>query len=200
MEKTTKEKAEKIKKIIVGAAEQSKETIREIIVSNNKIMDSALDSNSKVFKSIKEKLSQQEIPDHVSDSIKKTFGQSVELAEETLDGIIRHYMRQLEAAIDFHVQLIDAILESNSTNAGELVELIRKNFEASQSSILENANEMIAFYNRHTNLALNFGKKFEENIHSQIESFFAIQNKGLSSFSSLVTDWWRQDEKEQASA
>ena len=132
MEKTTKEKAEKIKKIIVGAAEQSKETIREIIVSNNKIMDSALDSNSKVFKSIKEKLSQQEIPDHVSDSIKKTFGQSVELAEETLDGIIRHYMRQLEAAIDFHVQLIDAILESNSTNAGELVELIRKNFEASQ--------------------------------------------------------------------
>ena len=113
---TLNEKAEKIKNTIKGTAEKSKETIREIIDSNTKYIGAALDSNKKIIDSIKEKLNQQEIDDSVTDTLKSTFGKSIELAEDALDSIINSYTRQMELNVDFNTKLVDTIKESNIEN------------------------------------------------------------------------------------
>jgi hypothetical protein len=189
---TLNEKAEKIKSTIKGTAEKSKETIREFIDSNTKNIDAALDSNKKIFDSIKEKLDQQEMEDTVTETIRHTFGKSVELAEDALDSIINSYTRQMELNVDFNTQLVDAIKESKSENHEKVLTLIHDNFEASRQLTINNTKEILEFYNKHTNLAVNFNKKFGKNIEVQLDSMFAIQNKGLNKFTDWASDWWKQ--------
>ena len=166
---TLNEKAEKIKSSIKGTAEKSKETIREFIESNTKNIDAALDSNKKIFDSIKEKLNQQEIDDSVTDTLKNTFGKSVELAEDALDSIINSYTRQMEMNVDFNTKLVDAVKESKNEHPEKILELIRENFEASHQLTIRNTKEILDFYNKHTNLAVNFNEKFGESINIHIE-------------------------------
>ncbi|HEY4799385.1 MAG TPA: hypothetical protein VII99_09950 [Bacteroidia bacterium] len=197
MEKTLNDRAEKIKKVINGTAEKSKETIKEIIVSNNKLMDEALNSNAKVFKSIKEKLGQQEVDDQLTDNLKNTFSKSVELAEDALDSIINSCTRQMELTVDFNTKLVDAIKESNPKNADAFLKLIHDNFEATHKLTINNTREIMDFYNKHTNLALNFNKKFEENVNAQVEALFDLQSKGLNRFTDWASQWWKIGQNEK---
>ncbi|MGB3948354.1 MAG: hypothetical protein WBM13_10230 [Bacteroidia bacterium] len=194
---TLNEKAEKIKNNIKTTAEKSKETIREIISANTKNIGEALDSNKKIVDSIKEKLNQQEIEDSVTDTVKSTFGKSVELAEDALDSIINSYTRQMELNVDFNTKLVDAIKESGYTpeNYEKVLKLINENFEQSYKLTLNNTQEILDFYNKHTNLAVNFNKKFGESINTQIETLFNIQQKGLNKFTTWASDWWKQEDK-----
>lgn len=192
MKSTLNEKAEKIKSSIKGTAEKSKETIREFIDSNTKNIGDALDSNKKFFDSIKEKLNEQEIKDSLTDNLKQTFGKSVELAEDALDSIINAYTRQMEMNVDFNTKLVDAIKEANTENPDKVLELIHENFEASRQLTINNTKEILDFYNKHTNLAVNFNKKFGDNIQAQLDSMFAIQDKGLNRFTDWASDWWKQ--------
>ncbi len=199
METTLNEKSEKIKKSINGTAEKSKETIREIIVSNTKYIGEALESNKNIVDSIKEKLNKQEIEDSVTDNLKSTFGKSVELAEDALDSIINSYTRQMEMNIDFNTKLVDLIKESRSEQPENLLKLIHENFEASHDLTLKNTKEILEFYNKHTNLAVNFNEKFGNTINSQIDSLYNLQNKSLNKFTSWASEWWKQkDEKESS--
>ncbi len=191
------EKAEKIKSNIKGTAEKSKETIREIIVSNTKHINEALDSNKKIVDSIKVKLNQQEIEDSVTDTLKSSFGKSVELAEDALDSIINSYTRQMEMNVDFNTKLVDAIKDSGSEHPEKMLELIHQNFEASRQLTIRNTEEILEFYNKHTNLAVNFNHKFGESINAQIESLFNIQNKGLNKFTNWASEWWKQEDSKK---
>ena len=98
--------------------------------------------------------------------------------------------------VDFNTKLVDAIKESNSDNPEKVLTLIHENFEASRQLTINNTKEILDFYNRHTNLALNFNQKFGDNIKVQIDSLFAIQNKGLNRFTDWASDWWKQNEKQ----
>ncbi|HYG51377.1 MAG TPA: hypothetical protein VD905_10765 [Flavobacteriales bacterium] len=195
---TLNEKAEKIKTNIKTSAEKSKETIREIIVSSSKYIDSALDTNKKMVDSIKEKLNQQELEDTLTDNLKATFSKSVELAEDTLDSIINSYTRQMELNVDFNTKLVDAIRESNTETPEKVLNLIHENFESSRQLTINNTKEILEFYNKHTNLAVNFNQKFGENINSQIDALFKLQSKGLNKFTDWAAEWWKQTEKETA--
>lgn len=199
MNTTLNEKSEKIKSSIKGTAEKSKEAILEIIDSNSKYIGSALDTNKKIVNSIKEKLDQQEIEDSVTDTLKDSFGKSVKLSEGALDSIINAYTKQMELNVDFKTQLVDAIKESNSTNPEKVLNLIHENFEASQQLTIKNTKEILDFYNKHTNLAVNFNEKLAENINAQIEGLFKIQSKGLTKFTEWASDWWKENEKENES-
>ena len=193
METKLNEKSEKIKNSIKNTAEKSREIIREIIASNSKHIDSALDSNKKIVDSIKEKLNQKEIEDSLTDTLKGTFGKSVELAENALDSIINSYTRQMEMNIDFNTKLVDAVKESSSNQSEKLLELIHENFEASHQLTVKNTKEILDFYNKHTNLAVNFNQKFGDSINAQIESLFNIRSKGLNMFTGWASEWWKQD-------
>lgn len=193
---TLNEKAEKIKSNIKNTAEKSKETIREIITANTKNIGDALDSNKKIVDSIKAKLNQQEIEDSVTDTVKSTFGKSVELAEDALDSIINSYTRQMELNVDFNTKLVDAIKENTSNeNYEKVLKLIHENFEASYKLTINNTQEILEFYNKHTNLAVNFNQKFGESINAQIETLFSLQQKGLNKFTTWASEWWKQEDK-----
>jgi len=191
MTQTLNEKAEKIKKVINGTVEKSKETLREIIASNNKYMDAAMDSNKKIVDSIRKNLNEQEIDDSVSDTLKNAFGKSVELAEDSLDSILNSYTRQMELTVDFNTKLVDTLMETNVTNIDNVLQLIHDNFERSKQLTTESTKELLDFYNKHTNLALNFNKKFEESINAQMDAMFQIQSKGLDKFTSWASAWWK---------
>ena len=192
---TLNEKSEKIKNSIKGTAEKSKETIREIIASNTKYIGEALDSNKKIVDSIKQKFDQQKIEDSVTDNLKSSFGKSVELAENALDSIINSYTRQMELNVDFNTKLVDVIKESGSKHPDKMLELIHENFEKSRQLTINNTKEILDFYNKHTNLAVNFNQKFGDSINAQLEALFNIQNKGLNKFTNWASEWWKQEEK-----
>ena len=195
MEATLNDKAEKIKKTINGTAEKSKEAIREFIEANNKHVDAAMTANAKMLNTITESMNHQAIDETVTTNLKNTFGKSVQLAEDAMDSIINSYTRQMELTVDFNTKLVDAIKESKSESPEKVLELIHENFEASRKMTLENTKELLDFYNKHTNLALNFNKRFAENVQAQIETMFTIQNKGLNRFTSWAADWWKEGDK-----
>jgi hypothetical protein len=195
MNTTLNETAEKIKKTINGTAEKSKETIRGFIETNNKHVDAALDSNLKMVNSIKENFNQKSIDDSVTETLKSTFGKSVELAEDALDSIINSYTSQMEQNVDFNTKLVDAIKEPKNATPEKFLEMIKENFEASRKLTIENTKEILDFYNKHTNLALNFNKKFTENINSQIEAITTLQGDGKNKFTSWTAQWWNENEK-----
>ncbi|MEO7087527.1 MAG: hypothetical protein ABIZ51_01895 [Bacteroidia bacterium] len=195
MKTTLNEKAEKIKKTINGTAEKSKETIREFIDTNNKHIGAALDTNFKMVDSIKKSFGQKSMDDSVTETLKNTFGKSVELAEDALDSIINSYTRQMEQNVDFNTKLIDTIKEHKSGTPEKVLELIHENFEASRKLTTENTKEILDFYNKHTNLALNFNKKFAENITAQIEAISNVQNDSQNKFTSWASHWWKENEK-----
>ena len=195
METTLNEKSEKIKKSINGTAEKSKETIREIIVSNTKYIGEALESNKNIVDSIKEKLNKQEIEDSVTDNLKSTFGKSVELAEDALDSIINSYTRQMEMNIDFNTKLVDLIKETSNNHPEKLLELIHENFEASHQLTINNTKEILGFYNKHTSLAVSFNQKFGDSVETQIESLYKMQNKSLDKFTNWAAEWWKSEEQ-----
>ena len=157
-------------------------------------MDAVLDSNKKVFDSIKEKLNQNAIiDDTVADNLKQTFGKSIKLAEDAMDNIINSYTRQMELNVDFNTKLVDAVKESNTENPEKILALIHENAKASQELSMKNTKEILDFYNKHTNLTLNFNEKFGESVKTQIESMYAMQNKGLNRFTDWAAEWWKQE-------
>jgi hypothetical protein len=195
MNTTLNEKAENMKKAMNGTAEKSKETIRGFIETNNKHLGAALDSNVKMVNTIKENLNQKSIDDSVTESLKSSFGKSVELAEDALDSIINSYTRQMEHNVDFTTKLVDAIKEPKNATPEKFLELINENFEASRKLTTENTKEILDFYNKHANLALNFNKKFTENINAQIETIAKVQTDGMNKFTSWTSLWWKENEK-----
>jgi len=196
MSTTLNTKSEKIKNSIKETAEKSKETIREIINSNSKYIDSALDTNKKVVDSIKKKLDQQDIDDSITTTVKDTFVKSVELAENAIDGIIDTYLKQIEWNIDLNTKLIDAFNENYGKNPEKVLNQIYENFEASRQLSINSTKDIIEFYNKHTNLAVNFNKKFAENVAAQVETLSRVQNQGLNKFTEWASDWWKENEKE----
>lgn len=188
----TYEKAERIKKNITSFAEKSKETIRELIDTSAKQMENAMDSNSKIFNSIKQKFDLQDVDGKVSETVKHTFVKSLELAEDTYDAIVNSYTRQMKHTVDFNTQLVEAVKESNPKNADKFLELIQENFESSQELNNKNTKEILEFYNKHTNLTLNFNKTFSENVNAQVEAMLEMQSKSFGKFTNWAADWWKQ--------
>ena len=194
---TLNEKAEEIKDTIKGTTEKSKETIREIISSSSKFIGEALDTNQKFVDSVKDKLNLQNMEDTITNDLKNTFGKSVELAEDTIDIIMNSYSKQMEMNVDINSKLVDAIKDTNGYSPENVLNLIKNNFEASREMYINNTKEILAAYNKHTNLAVNFNKKFGESINTQIESIFDLQTRGFHKFSELTSEWWKQTEKSE---
>jgi hypothetical protein len=91
---------------------------------------------------------------------------------------------------------------STAEGRDKLVEFVKENFEKSAELSTHNMEKFIAVYNDHLNLALNFNKKFADNINSQIFSRLKLQKKSIDNFFNLdtVTEWWKNMEEEKVKA
>jgi hypothetical protein len=188
----THDKAERVKRNMSGYAEKSKETIRELIGSSSKLMETAMDGNTKILENMKKKYYNQDIDKTFSGDVKNTLMKSVTLAEDTFDAIINSYTRQMELIVDFNTQLVELVKESDPQNSDKFLELINENFERSRTLTLDNTKEILDFYNKHTNLALNFNEKFAGTVNAQIDGLFQTQRQSLDKFTNWASDWWKE--------
>jgi hypothetical protein len=199
MKNPVTEKAEKIKTIIGDTALKSKEAVQEIINMNTKFLGQALDSNKAVVDGIRQQFQLKEKNTPLFETLNKAFGKSIELSEETIDSIIDGYNKQIQLYVDYNTKLIDTIKDSanygtDHAEVEKLLKLIYDNFEASVNSMNTSMKATIESYNKHTNLALNFNKKFGENVTVQLEMYNELQNNSMSVFSNWASEWWKQGE------
>ncbi|MGH2645722.1 MAG: hypothetical protein ACRDE2_17355, partial [Chitinophagaceae bacterium] len=67
----------------------------------------------------------------------------------------------------------------------------------SRELTIGNTKEILNFYNKHTNLALNFNKVYGEKISKQLDAMFRIQEKGLDNFTRWASEWWKEPQSEK---
>jgi hypothetical protein len=192
---TTLNDTRTLKDTIEDASQKSKEAIKSIIDSSSKQINLAIDANRTFVDALQEQLRSKELDASVIDPVKKTFGRSIELAEEVIDSVIDAHTRRMDQAANFNLRLVDIIKEEGELNTDtgkRLMELIHENFENSVEISNENMKTIIDIYNKHINLALNFNKKFSEGINAQMQGLFTIQSKNIDIFNSWVSEWWKQ--------
>jgi hypothetical protein len=199
MKSSVTEKAEKIKTIIGDTALKSKEAVQEIISMNTRYLDQALDSNKVIVEGIRQQFQFSEQGTPIFDTLNKAFGKSVELSEETIDSIIEGYNKQIQLYVDYNTRLIDTIKESAtySSNNGEIekiLKVIHDSFESSVNAMNASMKTIIESYNKHTNLALNFNKKFGDNVTAQLGVFSELQTGSMNIFSSWASEWWKHND------
>jgi hypothetical protein len=195
--------AETLKKSIHQASQKSKEAIKSLIDANSKQFDSALETNTKTFDSISKMLYEKEMDPSIVSGFKTAFGNGVKLSEDTIDSIVDSYTEGLDLSIDFVSKFSELVKNedlSSKKGMDMLVELVKDHFDKSSELSISNMEKMIAVYNDHLNLALNFNKKFADNISSQVEAMFKLQKKNFDAFYSMemVNDWWKSYGKERA--
>jgi hypothetical protein len=200
MKNPLSEKADQLKKIMDSTAQKSKENLEELIRVNNQLMGKALDSNKAIVDGIRKQFDVQDKNTPFFESLNKAFGKSVELSEESMDTIIDGYNKQIRMYVDFNTRLVDAIRESvnqSSNQAGmdTMLKLITDNFEQSVSSMNTNMKSTIDSYNKHTNLALNFNKKFGENVSAQLEIYKEFQSKNRNMMANWAALWGKKPDK-----
>jgi hypothetical protein len=189
--------AEKLKRNIETISRESKETIRTIIENNSRQVSEGLRNNQELIDFMKENLSVKELTPSIISNINRTFVCSVEMSEEVIDRIIDAHTRQIDLTIEFNTSLIDIIKEegfADHKQADKLLKLAEQNFISSIQLSNSNMKDIIYSYNKHINVALNFNKKLVEDINAQIDDLLKLQNKNMTSFYSLISDWVKQNE------
>jgi len=203
MKNTINKQAETLKKSIDNVSQNSKESIKTLIDSNSKQFDSALETNKKTFDSISKMLYEKEMDPSIVSAFKTTFGKGIKLSEDVIDSIIDSHTRRIDLSIDFTTKFME-IVKNEDLNSKEgidkLVDLVKENFDRSTELSMNNMEKIVSVYNDHLNLALNFNKKFGENINSQIMSMFKLQKKNIDSFFAMdmVTEWWKNVGEEKS--
>ena len=205
MKDTISKQSETLKKSIDTVSQNSKESIKSVIESTAKQFDSAIESNKKTFDSISKLLYEKEMDPSIVSSFKSNFGKSIKLSEDAIDSVIDSHTSRIELSIDFTTKFMDIIKnEDLSTAEGrdKLVTLVQENFEQSTELSMHNMEKIIAIYNAHLNHALNFNKKFADNINSQIVSMFKLQKKSIGNFfdMDMITEWWKNTDREKVNA
>ncbi len=203
MKSTINKQIKTLKKSIEDVSRNSKENIKSVIESNTKQFDSAVDTNKKAFDSISKMLYEKEMDPSIVSVFKSTFGKSIKMSEDVIDSIIDSYIQRMDLSIDFTSRFMEIVKNENlNTKEGidKLVELVKESFDKSSGLSMSNMEKVVLVYNDHLHLALNFNKKFADNINSQITSMFKLQKKNMDSFFALdmVAEWWKNVGEEKA--
>jgi hypothetical protein len=205
MKSTNHRPAETLKKSIDSVSQRSKESIKTLVETSTKQFDSAIEANKKTFDSLSKMLYDKEMDTTILTTFKTNFGKSVKLSETTLDAIIDAFTKRIDFNIDFVNKFMEMIRSENlNTKEGTeaLMELVKETLDKSSALSTENMEKMVALYNEHLNFALNFNKKFADNMNSQVAAMFKLQKKYVDSFYSLDTmsDWWKKIGEEKVRA
>ena len=196
MKKDINEQVDELKKNLEKGFEKSKEAIKGVIENYSKQVDTALTSNKELVDMMKHQMNTEEIDSSVLDSIKKTFGGAIVLSEEIIDSIIDSHSKRTQLNIEFTKKYIETIRElalSKEHDYEKLIALIQENFEASVKLSSENMKKVIDSYNKHSNLALNFNKKFVDGINNQVKVMSKVQSKNMDIYRNWLNEWWKEE-------
>jgi hypothetical protein len=205
MKNTTNKQTETLKKNMDSVSQNSKERIKSVIESNTKQFSSAIEANEKTFNSISKMLYEKEMDPAIVSSFKSAFGKSIKMSEDVIDSIIDAHTSRMDNCIDFTAKFMDVINSGDiKTKDGidKLMELIKENLNKSAELSMYNMEKIGSVYNEHLNLALNFNKKFADNMNSQVLSMFKLQKKSIDRVfdMDMVSEWWKNAGEEKIKA
>lgn len=185
---------ESLKKSMENASEKSKESIKTLIDSSSKHFESAFEKNMKVFNTVSKTLTEKEMDPSIVNTLKSDFGRSIKLSDHFVDAIIDYQTKGIDLSIEFASEIMGILTgEDINTLKGveRMVDILHNNLEKSTELSIKNMEKMIALYNEHLNLALNFNKVFADNINSQLSILFKVQKKNMTDLFGLnmMNEW-----------
>lgn len=192
--KTLNERVEMLKKNLDIASESSKQAIKDIIRTCTEQAGEAVETNKKMFETIKESLISTGIDTSIIDSLYDSFSTSLNISEGVVDKIISSHNERIDLTVEFQEKFLNEINEqrkSGKVDFDAMVKILQENFENSVKLSNHNMQEMVNIYNTHVNLALNFNKKFNNNIFSQIELTTDFYKKRAGMYTEWVSNWWK---------
>lgn len=188
MNRKSNTKAETLRAAIDKTSRNYKEAVHAIVESNTGYLKVALDSNKHIIDSIQEQFTNKNIDGSVIEGVKKALGNSVEMAENTIDTVIEAYNKQVDTSLEFNSKLIDMVKDLDvkyPEESEKLLNAIQENLESSIKLSTDEMKKIVDAYNRNTNFALNFNKTFGQSFNSQIEAIQKIQNSNIN----VLTHW-----------
>lgn len=188
MNRKSNTKAETLRAAIDNTSRNYKEAVHAIVESNTGYLKVALDSNKHIIDSIQEQFNNKNIDGSVIEDVKKALGNSVEMAENTIDTVIEAYNKQVDTSLEFNSKLIDMVKDLDlkyPEESEKLLNAIQENLESSIKLSTDEMKKIVEAYNRNTNFALNFNKTFGQSFNSQIEAIHKIQNNNIN----VLTHW-----------
>lgn len=196
MKNSINKNTDSLKKSMDSVSQKSKENIKALVNANTRQFESAMESNTKTFNAISKMLIEKDVDPSLINTLKSAFSKSLKLSEDVIDSIIDSHTRRIDLSIDFTSRFMQVLTGEDLTSPegiDKLVNLLKENFDKSTELSMRNMEKTISVYNDHLNLALNFNKKFAENINAQLNSMFALQMKSIGSFFSMGfgSDWWK---------
>jgi hypothetical protein len=163
---------------------------------NTQPVNEELHIDKESVNSIKDKESSGKMDQNTTNTNGHSFAKPVEKGEDAMDMITRSYAKLMEINADFNKELMALIKNSKVTGGEEMMDLIQKNFEASGKLAMNNTNEILGWYHKHTDLAHSFNTQFMDNMRMQTEAILKMQHKGLDVFTEWASDWWTPSDKE----
>jgi hypothetical protein len=163
---------------------------------NTQPVNEALNINKESVNSIMDKKPEEKADPRTENTNGHSFTKPVEKAEDAMDMITRSYAKLMKINADFNKELMALIKDSKVTGGAEMMDLIQKNLEASGKLAMNNTNEILGWYHKHTDLAQSFNTQFMDNMRIQTEAILKMQHKGLDVFTEWASDWWAPTDKE----
>lgn len=202
MIKTAKDHLEKFNSIVSKATEISGATIKAIIDISSSGLNNSIDANQEFLDFIKNQLLLKGLDLSLISTVKKTFSNGVHASEQMIDAIVAAHSNRLDFSIKFNLKLIKLLEGQSFTSEIEkektFVHII-ENFESAFNASHDELKDILGFYNKHINIALNFNQHFEAAFRNQIEIMNKMQNSGVNLFTHQATQWWKENITENES-
>ena len=196
MKNLQKDYIEKFTRIISKASATSTETIKAIIDSSSKGLKNSIETNAEFLKLIKNQLHLKGLDPGLISSIKSAFANGIDVSEQMIDAIIAAHSKRLESSIEFNLRLIELLKDQQFSSDLEMEKTfshIAENFEAAFNSSHNELKDILGFYNKHINIALNFDQKFADALKNQLENMNKLHYSNANMFINQATQWWKEN-------
>jgi len=121
---------------------------------------------------------------------------TIKLTEETATGMVEGYKKRMELYDNFNTKLMESVKEMSTSmsllDIEKVLKLIKDNFDLSKNVMNEGMKSVIETYNKHMGVALNFNQKFSDTIIAQFKMFKDMNEKSVSFYNNLTTEWWKE--------
>ena len=191
MNKRPNTKTETLRAAIENTSRSYKEAVHAIVESNTGYLKVALDSNRHIIDTIEEQFHNRDMDETVINGVKKALGNSVEMAEDTIDTVIDAYNDQVDTTLKFNSKLMEMIKDLDlkyPEESDKVLKVIQDNLESSIKVSTEGMKKIVDAYNKNTNFALNFNKTFGQSFNSQIEAINKLQNTNINALTHWATE------------
>lgn len=181
-------------KNIEEISSKSTKAIKDLIENYSRQTLNAIEANKKLTEGIMDKYTVAGKESDVLKNIKKTFEEGVKSSERVLDTIIDLHKEQVESNIQINREMIENIKEMainpSKIDLESLIAKINNNINANSTTSINNLKKMVALFNDHVNLSINFSDNFNKNIKSQMDLLEDISSKNLDSMNDWTNLWF----------